>query len=85
MDDQQISDEALAAAALAILVRDAAVEAERTASDVSDMVPCDDWQSAWEYAVRHAAGVREARPNECTDVWVHQLKGRLMDLRLRFR
>ena len=83
--NQAISNEALAAAALAIIVRDATLELARTRDDVSDMVPCDEWQSAWESAVRHAAGVREAYPKGPTDFWVHQLKGRLDELRLSFR
>ena len=50
----KMSNEAIAAAALAILVRDAAIFRGMTTNEISDAVPADDWQARWEHALRES-------------------------------
>ena len=60
----KMTNEAIAAAALAILVRDEAVLGEIAVEDVGDAVPAEMWQERWEHALRESRNLEATHPDQ---------------------
>ena len=74
----KMSNEAIAAAALAVQVRDAAVSRGMTTDDLLDEVPAEDWQERWEAALRQSQAWETTYPGPGERM--HKLMGRLRPL-----
>ena len=79
----KISNEAIAAAALAVVIRDSAVCRELTIDDVADGLPAEDWQELWVFTLENSRALETVQPDP--GFRVHTLATRLKGRPLAFR
>ena len=73
----KMSNEAIAAAALAIQVRDAAILRGMTTDEISDALPSEDWQECWEHALRQSRAWETTYPDP--QERLHKVAGAVRD------